>query len=336
MTVAGPEPIDAVYEEAAAWVLRLAEAEAHPILREAFEEWRAGSDDRARAFAEAQASWALLGEHAAAPELLTLRSEALDRARRTGQQRWAGAARVDRRWLAAGVAALVAAPLAVGWWLRARSTALSVFETAHGEQRTIVLADGSRMSMDARTRVTVAFSHDLRSIELVAGRANFEVAKDIARPMKVHSAGRTVTALGTVFTVEQQPHTVIVTLVEGRVAVSGQTARPIELTPRQQLTLADGATAVLRDVDPEEALAWREGKLIFNDEPLGAAAARMNNYGEPTLVIDGEAQGLRISGVFRAGDTDAFVEALAAYFPVSVERSGQAITIRLRGNVRRL
>jgi transmembrane sensor len=336
MTVVRAEPIDAIYEAAAAWVLRLADGGDDPELRAAFEGWRGQRAEHARAFAQAQESWTLVGEQAAAPELLALRSAALARARRTGRRRWTGAMRPDRRMLAAGIAAAVAVPLAAGWWLRSRPVAALAFETGHGEQRTIVLADGSRMSMDARTRIRVAYSRDLRSIELTAGRANFEVAKDIARPMKVRAAGRTVTALGTVFTVEQQPHAVVVTLVEGRVAVSGQNVTPIELSPRQQLTLTENGASSLRDIDPEEALAWREGKLIFNDEPLEAAAERMNTYGAPTLVIDGGAQGLRISGVFRAGDTDAFVEALAAYFPVTVERSGQAITIRLRGAARRL
>ena len=334
MTVARPEPLNTVYEEAAAWVLRLADAEGEPELRAAFEGWRGESAEHARAFADAQASWSLLGEHAAAPELLALRRDALDRARRTGRRRWAGAP--DRRAIAAGAAALIAAPFAAVWWIRSRPPAPAEFETGHGEQRTIVLADGSRMSMDARTKVKVAFTRDLRGIELVAGRANFEVAKDIARPLKVHAAGRTVTALGTVFTVEQQPHAVVVTLVEGRVAVSRQGVQPIEMSARRQLTMADDGASSLRDIDPEEALAWREGKLIFDDEPLAAAAARMNNYGAPMLVVDGRAQELRISGVFRAGDTGAFVEALEAYFPVVVERSQQAITIRLRDNVRRL
>jgi transmembrane sensor len=338
VTVAQTEPLDAVYEEAAAWVLRLAGRDEDSALRETFEAWRDASPDHARAFADAQASWTLLQDEAASPELLARRRDALGRARRAGRRRWNGAP--DRRMLAAGLAAglaaAIAVPLGAFWWIRTRPPAPELFETGHGEQRTIVLSDGSRMSLDALTRVRVAYTGDLRSIDLVAGRANFEVAKDIARPMKVHAAGRTVTALGTVFCVEQQAHGVVVSLVEGRVAVSGAGAAPIEMSPRQQLTVADGAQPSLRIVDPEQALAWREGKLIFDDEPLGLAAARMNNYGAPVLVVDASAQSLRISGVFRAGDTGAFVEALELYFPITAEQAGGSITIRLRSPGQRL
>ncbi|HLZ77235.1 FecR family protein [Phenylobacterium sp.] len=329
-----PEPFNDVYEEAAAWVLRLAEGEADPGLRAAFEAWRDEDPAHAQAFSDAQASWDLLGQHAAAPELLTRRRDALDRARRTGRRRWAGSP--NRRALAAGLVGLIAAPIAAVGWLRVRSPAPTFFRTGHGEQRTIVLSDGSRLSLDARTTVKVTFTRDLRSVELLAGRANFEVAKDLARPMKVRAGARTVTALGTVFSVEQQPHAVVVTLLEGRVAVTGRGAIPVEMSSHQQLTVPDTGDARLREIDAEDALAWREGKLVFDDEPLAGAAARMNNYGAPELVVEGPAGALRVSGVFRAGDTDAFVDAVQSYFPVTVQRSDSVITIRLRENVRRL
>ena len=319
-----------VYEEAAAWVLRLSDDVAAAAEQADFEAWRSQSAAHAQAFSEAAAAWTLLGEHATAPELLARRRDALARAHRAGRRRWTGPA-VSRRALAAGIAGVIAAPLAVFTWSRLRAPTADVFQTAHGEQRVIVLADGSRMSLDARTLVKVAYSHDLRAIDLVAGRANFEVAKDPARPLKVRVEGRTVTALGTEFTVEREPSAVVVTLVEGRVAVGRENARPIAMAAGQQLTLADTGAATLREnIDLEQALAWREGTLIFDDEPLAAAAARMNNYGSPAIAVEGAARDLRISGVFKAGETDAFVEAVENYFPVRASRTGETIVLRLR------
>ena len=318
-----------VYEEAAAWVLRLTDdVAAHQA---DFEAWRSRSPSHAQAFSEAAAAWALLGEQATSPELLARRRDALARAHRIGRRRWAGPA-VSRRALAAGIAAAVAAPLAVYGWSRLRASPEEVFQTAHGEQRMIVLADGSRMAMDARTLVKVAYSRNLRSIELVAGRASFEVAKDPSRPLKVRVDGRTVTAVGTVFTVEREPGAVVVMLVEGRVAVERAQAQSIAMTAGQELTLADAGSATLREnIDAEQALAWREGKLIFDDETLASAAARMNNYGAPEIAVEGAARNLRISGVFKAGETEAFVEAVENYFPVRASRAGATIILRMQG-----
>ena len=328
------EPETSVYEEAAAWVLRLGDDVATPGASQEFEAWRDQSPLHAQALSEARAAWDLLGEQATSPELLTLRRDALDRARRVGRGRWAGPA-LSRRALAAGIAASIATPAAVYGWFRLRSPAEEMFETAHGEQRTIVLTDGSRMSMDARTQVKVAFSSRLRAIYLIAGRANFEVAKDPERPLRVRADGRTVTAIGTAFTVERAADAVVVTLVEGRVVVGRGDARPISMAAGQQLTLADTGAASLREsIDGEQALAWREGKLIFDDEPLPAAASRMNNYGSPEIVVEGPARGLKISGVFKAGETDAFVEAVESYFPVEAARTGPTIILRLRAQVR--
>lgn len=323
-----PDPSDSAYEAAAAWVLRMPEVRADDDLRAAFEAWRAEDPAHAQAFDDAAGAWGLLGDHATAPELLHRRRDALDRARAAGRRRWGGA-RPDRRLIAAGIAAVVAAPLAVLGWQQFSAPEAQVHATGHGEQRTIVLADGSRLSLDALTRVEVALSRDQRVIELASGRMNIEVAKDPERPLRVKAAGSTVTALGTVFTVERDPKAVVVTLMEGSVAVRRDRASTVQMKPGQELTLAQGGRATLRErVDTEQALAWREGKLLFDDEPLAAAAMRMNNYGARRIVVEGAAQDLRISGVFRAGDVAAFVGAVESYF--AVDATWDATTVVLR------
>jgi transmembrane sensor len=298
--------------------------------RAEFEAWRDADPAHAEAFADAAAAWRLVGEEAAAPELLALRRDALHRARRAGRRRW-GAQGVDRRAIAAGLVAAVTAPLA-GWlWLKSRPAPEETYATGHGEQRTLVLADGSRVSLDALTTLRVAFSPDVRRLTLEAGRASFEAAKDPARPLKVLAGGPTVTAIGTEFTVERATPGVIVTLLEGRVAVDRAQGPRLALAPGQELTVRPDGKVSMRDgVDRDQALAWREGKLVFDDEPLGQAVARMNNYGTETLEVEGAAGELRLSGVFRAGDTRAFVEAVESYFPVRAVQTGRTIVFRPR------
>jgi transmembrane sensor len=326
---AGPERIDdTLLEQASAWVVRL-HGDPQDADLDRFEQWRGQSAGHASAFEHALATWVSVDEHAAADPILAMRRDALARARQV-RSRW------RPRWLAAAAVAVVVIAPALVWWSMREAPPLE-YHTALGEQRVIVLADGSRMSLDALTQVAVRYTDDARNIQLLSGRANFEVAKDVTRPLKVKAGPRTVTAVGTVFTVEREPRTVVVTLLEGVVAVTSRAAnaggaepRPIELAPLQQLSMSDAGRVELRKVDRDEALAWREGKLVFDDEPLARVIARMNNYGATPLVADGAAAQLRISGVFKAGDTVAFTDALKVYFPLEEIHESGAIHLRLR------
>jgi transmembrane sensor len=315
---------DRVREQAAAWVVRL-HGEPSAVDLERFEQWCNLDQRHESAFDEALAAWINVGEHATAPKILAMRHAALGRARRS-ERRW------DWRALAAAICLVVLAPIIAAVWFMTRPPAEQVFQTAHGEQRVIVLADGSRMSLDALSEVRVRYTQDVRNLELIAGRANFEVTKDVTRPLKVGAGPRVVTALGTVFSVERESADVVVTLVEGSVAVTTRNVPNsyIQLRPLQELRITDDGRVDLRDgIDPVQALAWREGKLIFDDEPLRAVVARLNKYGATRIDVVGEANELRVGGVFKAGDTMAFVDAMQSYFPLAVSHESNAVTLRM-------
>lgn len=313
--------VETLEEQAAAWVVRL-HGEPSAADLERLAQWRAQSAEHETAFDAALAAWVSLDDHAAAAPILAMRRDALERAHRR-RRRW----RPER--IAAVIVLALVAPLLV--WLAMRSPAPESYRTALGEQRVIVLPDGTRMSLDARSQVAVSFSRDLRAIDLIAGRANFEVTKDVTRPLKVTAGERSVVALGTVFTVEREPRDLVVTLLEGRVAVSAGRANetPIELAPRQELTLGDAGDVNLRtDIDPELALAWREGKLIFDNEPLAKVVARMNNYVSLPISVAPDIANLPISGVFKAGDTAAFIGAVKTYFDIEDTRTEHGIHLK--------
>ena len=317
------EAVESLEEKAAAWVVRL-HGEPSPADLERLAQWREQSDEHERAFEAALAAWVSIDDHAAAAPILAMRRDALERAHRR-----------RHRWQPPRVAALVLggliAPLLV--WFVMRSAPPEIYRTVLGEQRVIVLPDGTRMSLDAKSEVAVSYGKDLRAIELVAGRANFEATKDVTRPLKVKAGERSVTALGTVFTVERERQNLVVTLLEGRVAVSAGIANevPIEITSGQELTLSTTGKPALRSgIDPELALAWREGKLVFDNEPLERVVARMNNYVSTPITVQADIANLPISGVFKAGDTTAFIGAVKTYFAIEEIRTARGILL-MRG-----
>ena len=171
-----PPMDDEVREQAAAWVVRLHNDPSNVDV-ERFELWCSQDHRHERAFDEALAAWINVGEHATSPKVLAMRHAALGRARRA-ERKW------DWRAIAAAVCLLALAPIIGAVWYSMRPPAEQILKTAHGEQRVIVLSDGSRLSLDALSEVRVRYTPDVRNLELIAGRANFEVAKDITRPLK--------------------------------------------------------------------------------------------------------------------------------------------------------
>jgi len=288
-------------------------------------------------------AWRITGDHAAAPELMALRQLALSRACRASARRWLSpGGRLQRRWL--GAAAIAAIAIALGMVLQRSPSGYgsATYQTGIGEQRVVELPDNSRIALDVVTCLRVRYSVDARVVELAEGRAQFSVARDPKRPFRVEAGANTILAIGTSFTVEYVDKEIHVALLEGKVAVSIATtptkpaaaqdtrapqapiqARTFELTSGEALWVRpDGQTVVTPCADLEAATAWRQGKIIFRGEPLGEAVRRLNRYSRFQLEIeDARLMEVLVSGVFEAGDTPAFVEAVQLYLPVTADYS---------------
>jgi transmembrane sensor len=95
----------------------------------------------------------------------------------------------------------------------------SIYATALGEQRSIQFEDGSTVELNSRSKIRVKYSKQERDVELIDGQALFHVAHDVNRPFIVAVGATRVRAVGTQFDVYKKSSVVVVTVVEGRVAV---------------------------------------------------------------------------------------------------------------------
>jgi len=329
-----------VAEAAGIWCMRLSEGPLNNNDQLAFDLWLAADDCHRAAFDEAVTTWREFEGAESEPDLLTFRMEALQTLRRSAR---AGRIRISPRWAAAAAVVLIALAGA-GAWLGALPT---IYETGVGERHVVVLKDGSKVSLDAETRVEVKYSDSRRALRLDRGRAKFDVAKDPLRPFSVAAADKTVVATGTEFSVELLRQDVHVILYEGHVAVLGPTsvshvAQPLHLasngaipadqllTPGHELVapLATAAASVAV-TDPVRTLAWEGGQQVFVDEPLASAVERVDRYADKKISIGDPAAGrVQITGVFMNGDTRAFIEGVTAVFPVRAEsRDGKTVLI---------
>jgi transmembrane sensor len=209
----------------------------------------------------------------------------------------------------------------------------SVFETGTGESRVVTLADGSTLQLGPQSHARVLFSARQRDVSLGRGEAVFKVAKDPARPFTVLADRARVRAVGTEFGVERRGDAVVVTVAEGRVAVSASASpvtfpfmkdspplSPIALDADEQVAIPHvGRTGPVRRVDSASSLAWVHGRLVFNDDVISLVVERFNQYNHVRLVLrDPTIASRRISGSFDATDPESFLAFLHSSIPGTV------------------
>jgi transmembrane sensor len=332
-----------IEEEASETFVRRLHGEWTPQDQVAFEVRLERDPAYADAYARAQASWGALDAHAESAEVMRYREEAMAYARRSNARRWFKAhTYASSVWRAAALIAGVAVLLGVAWQLSPYGYTPGQYHTGIGEQKVVDLEDHSRIVLDAATRLRVRFTPDARVVELQDGQAQFSVAKDPTRAFKVNAGGRTIVAVGTVFTVEFVDNQVHVAMMEGKVAVLSAAVpatasadagggEGISLIAGEELRVSrDGRSTVTAKADLEAATAWRDGKVVIRSEALSEAVRRINRYSRLQIRIDDPALAAKqISGVFEAGDAQGFVSAIERYLPVATDYS-DSHTVKLR------
>ncbi len=211
--------------------------------------------------------------------------------------------------------------VAVWFWPGRTST----WTTAPGEQRTVILGDGSRVTLNTRTQLTARISWRAREVRLSEGEAFFEVVKDPARPFTVTTTLGSARALGTRFNVYLTAQGLAVTTEEGSVLVRNTGDGPgvtVDAGHRAQLR-AGQIQADVSSADLHGALSWMSRQLDVNDEPLDAVLRDLSRYTEWPVRADTPAIGaVHVSAVLRTGDMTALTAMLRGAFGLDVEQRG--------------
>lgn len=190
--------------------------------------------------------------------------------------------------------------------------------TPRGGQFQLTLPDGSQVWLNAASQLTYKISKTSRErlVEL-KGEAYFEVTKDANRPFKVLSKGQVVEVLGTHFNVSSYDDdpSVKTTLAEGAVRIVETGGhRNVVLEPGQQATLDSGNRLSVAQVEVSDAIAWRNGKLNFNQSDIYAVARQLSRWYNVDVVFKGKAANVRLSGeVYRNTNASKVLEILAFY-----------------------
>lgn len=294
---------DDANQQAADWLARLHADDRGQEDETAFRAWLRADRRHAVAFERASAVWESAGG---------LRNQL------AGQPRT-----VSRRAvLAGGAVAIIAGGTTLGW----REATAGAYETAIGEQRRLVLEDGTRVVLDTATRIRFRARADARALWLGAGRIDLDIAAD-PRPFVIDVGLRRARAQTGRVDIRRDGGRIALTALEGVARVEGE-GGSVLLASGKRIAMAEGQADRLDQPELDDVIAWQSGRLAFRDETLGQAIAEMNRYSRRPLVASGPAVAeLRLSGMYRVGNPEAFARSLTVLLPVRVDMAPDAIRI---------
>lgn len=331
--------------EAAEWVARR-DTDLSAVDRMELERWLAADPRHRAALQYYDCAWSALAQPARAGAGAELQRQLDDLASH----------RRHRRMAVGGACLAIMLVLVALGWVRSGSFGTSpMVEAVVVMSKRQTLPDGSVVELKGNARVLPDYTNSLRRVVLERGVAFFSVEKDAARPFIVVAGGVEIQAVGTAFAVQMTSASVEVLVTEGRVAVAkaseasapqagidpaaveNELPEPATVGAGERVRVDLAQSMTMPDVSPigpdliEEMLAWRSPRLEFTRTPLSEAIALLNAHAPPAAkklaVADGKVGAMRVTGIFRADNTESFVLLLEGAFGLRAERAGDIITL---------
>ena len=309
--MAGGHPIDTrVADQAAAWLTLLMSGEARHEDSRRWEAWRAAHPDHERAWQHIEAVTQHLKtlEPGVARQVLWVPPRK-SRRRRTALGLLLGGT---------GIGAAAWATIGPEIWSRQ----LADQRTGTGEQRALKLADGSQITLNTASALSVRFDADHRLLRLVAGEIFVATAATVGRPdprpFIVETAQGSIRALGTRFSVRLEEDRTRVAVQESAVLVTPSAGAAPRIVQAGEAALFS-RTVVVASSGPVD-FAWVRGQIVAEDRTLGDFLAELGRYRAGVLRWDESVASLRLSGVFPLQDTDRILITLPTVLPIRVIR----------------
>ena len=311
-TVRPPDLPPEVAQRAVEWLVELQSGEAGAHTRAAWQQWRDAHPDHERAWRHIEtmnARW---------------RSLASPLASATAHAAIAPAGSPQRRQTVKTLAVVLFAGGAA--WLGEQHAPWRAWiadeSTAVGQRRRLQLADGTAVTLNTASAVSIDYSAEARRLQLAAGEIFIATAQrgdaaQRARPFLVETRHGILRALGTRFNVRLLETGCRVAVFEGAVEVSVTGASPLVLPAGQALEFSRRGISSPQPANDSEN-AWTDGMLIASGMCLQDFAAELARYRRGVLSCDPAIAELRISGSYPLGDTDRVLQAVSAALPVKV------------------
>ncbi|WP_052192295.1 FecR family protein [Sphingomonas sp. Ant H11] len=206
------------------------------------------------------------------------------------------------------------------------------YETKRGEERSIALADGSRLELNGATALDVTIDAQQRTVVLRRGEAFFDVAHEPDRPFVVTARGSSTRVLGTAFDIDLARNEVKLAVFRGRVRFGASDADTGVLVPAGWRSRFDGTTASAPSrFDPTQQ-DWRHNWLDTDEMRLGDLVEALNRHGGPVILPPPpRLEKLVLSGRFKLDNPEQLLGAIGAAYGFTVVRQGAHLRLMPTG-----
>jgi transmembrane sensor len=308
--------------EARRWILRLRSGETNPSDVAALTDWRARSPAHRRALAEANLQWGLLQSVARQVErqqqdVPVPASDDTSGRHRLSRRAWLGGAIAAS---VGGAAYLMVRPPLELWPSLVEFAA--DYRTGIGERREIAFADKVSVEMNTRTSLSTGKAGSAtRQIELIAGEVAVTAGLGAAAPSEpfvvVAGNGR-ASAVRARFDLRHDGQSVAVTCLEGDMRVECR-SDVTALKAGQQITYDARGFGETTATDGRRVEAWRQGLLVFNNQPLAQVVTEINRYRRGRIVLMNDDIGrLSLDATFRLDRIDEAVPKITHLFGLKI------------------
>ena len=209
------------------------------------------------------------------------------------------------------------------------SLASQEFITAPGETAMVRLGDGSVIRLGPGSRVRNV-DGSARAVVL-EGEAFFSIASNPAQPFRVTTAAGTARVLGTRFHLTAQLDELRLVVVEGTVAL-GTATEEVQVGAGQAASIIEGRPGPVTAAPPiEEAAAWLEGFIIFQDTPLELAIREVEQrYGAEVAVEDAVLLERTLTMWFTSRSLDEVMTVICNVIDAQCSIGDEGVRMRLR------
>jgi transmembrane sensor len=236
--------------------------------------------------------------------------------------------------------------------------------TSPGQTKQVTLIDGSQITLNSGSLVSIDFNEFRRQVSLERGEVYFDVTQDKSRPFTVNVGARAVTVIGTKFNLNRSLNDFTLAVTEGKVAVhlpgeslqenlpllekpeldkselDKSATKTIELNSTEQHHFEAGWVATfsqkenkLAGLAPETLESyedWRDGMISIDGEPLFEVVKELNRHSRKKIVIENaDAVGLKMYGVLRTNNIKRTLVSIEKALPIKVIHHFDRIVITM-------
>lgn len=299
----------AVLEQAVDWLVRLNSGEFNDEDHIGLEQWRNACPTHEQAWDRAEKLMAKMGSVPASLAMPSLR-HSTDKARRATLKKL--------------LVLMLVTPL--GWesWRVIKQQGWTAdYHTKIGEQRDIILADGSSLILNTASAVDIYFNEQQRLIYIQQGEIMIHTSKTKAvqhRPFRVVSDQGMMEALGTSFNVRQHAGKTELTVMEGAVRITPKEAKSSEkkvVPAGYKVSFSESSISKKHTIGKSE-IVWTNGMVLANDMRLADFVLEINRYRHGFLRCEPSIADIRVSGAFPISDPEKTLNMLVTTYPISM------------------